>query len=478
MATIRACLSAIGVTSADSFTGCVGASEEFSKLKKLYFRLALDTHPDKGGDPDRFREVQEAWEALRVLYDSGGVPTTGFAHYLSGSGASTTAAPRSGKAGATPSWDWFATAADEEVPTYRVELAKSGRSQCKATGAACKHGDDAFIEQGSIRFGSMDEESGTYGRWRHLSCWRVPYKIWSGLPDPAADDFDREAFEAAIVAQQQVSFCGFTELSAADQQAVVDYMMDKANWAKKQNKKNALVPVGQTAQAAPSGAEDMGGPPGTALVAPGGRGSAFVIPKPGVNGALAGALTSKTFVLTGIFPELGGGAGLDLGKARCTAMIESFGGRVTSSVSGKTDYLVVGKEPGQSKVSQATSKGIKLIDILGLKTVLESGAGARLESAPEPTIGAFSAGYKGKSHRVTDGTAFAPAIKAAKPPKPPKPPKAKAPRDEAPEGAPAAKKARKAPAKKKIKHVEEEEEGEAEAVYVPKPSRSRAKRAE
>ena len=45
--------------------------------------------------------------------------------------------------------------------------------------------------------------------------------------------------------------------------------------------------------------------------------------------------------MTGIFPELGGGGGLDLGKDRCKAMVEAFGGRVTGSVSGKTSYLIV-----------------------------------------------------------------------------------------------------------------------------------------
>ena len=33
--------------------------------------------------------------------------------------------------------------------------------------------------------------------------------------------------------------------------------------------------------------------------------------------------------MTGVFPEVGGGAGLNLGKERVKAMIESFGGRVT-----------------------------------------------------------------------------------------------------------------------------------------------------
>jgi NAD-dependent DNA ligase len=33
---------------------------------------------------------------------------------------------------------------------------------------------------------------------------------------------------------------------------------------------------------------------------------------------------------------------LDLGKARARAMVESFGGKVTSSVSGKTHVLLAG----------------------------------------------------------------------------------------------------------------------------------------
>lgn len=32
-------------------------------------------------------------------------------------------------------------------------------------------------------------------------------------------------------------------------------------------------------------------------------------------------------------------------------MVEAFGGKVTSSVSGRTDVLIVGKEPGASKVT-------------------------------------------------------------------------------------------------------------------------------
>ena len=40
------------------------------------------------------------------------------------------------------------------------------------------------------------------------------------------------------------------------------------------------------------------------------------------------------------------------------------GGRVTGSVSGKTNFLVVGKQPGASKVSKARASGkVKLVNL-------------------------------------------------------------------------------------------------------------------
>ena len=77
-------------------------------------------------------------------------------------------------------------------------------------------------------------------------------------------------------------------------------------------------------------------------------------------------------------------------------MIEAFGGRVTSAVSGKTDYLVVGAEPGASKVAKAQEKGIPMLDVKTLKAVLES-PGARLESAPRAVITSYSKGFRGNA---------------------------------------------------------------------------------
>ena len=42
-----------------------------SQVRKAYLRLALKKHPDKGGDVDEFRKLQEAYEQLRD--GSGGV---------------------------------------------------------------------------------------------------------------------------------------------------------------------------------------------------------------------------------------------------------------------------------------------------------------------------------------------------------------------------------------------------------------------
>ena len=135
----------------------------------------------------------------------------------------------------------------------------------------------------------------------------------------------------------------------------------------------------------------------TAVVAHSGKKARFVVPKPGVNGAVANVLDGKRFVLTGTFPEVGGGAGLNQGKDRTKEMIESFGGKVTSAVSGKTDFLLVGRDPGRSKVSQADKKDVPLIDLIALHKLLMGQATIEATAASEaPKITNFSAGYPGQ----------------------------------------------------------------------------------
>jgi hypothetical protein len=77
-------------------------------------------------------------------------------------------------------------------------------------------------------------------------------------------------------------------------------------------------------------------------------------------------------VLTGTFPELGGGRGLRLGKDAATRMVEEQGGRVVSSISGKTTHLVTGKDPGQIKLQQATERGVSVVSLPQLLDIIAS----------------------------------------------------------------------------------------------------------
>ncbi|HHP51502.1 MAG TPA: NAD-dependent DNA ligase LigA [Moorella mulderi] len=77
--------------------------------------------------------------------------------------------------------------------------------------------------------------------------------------------------------------------------------------------------------------------------------------------AEAKPLAGKTFVLTGTLPTLT--------RQEATELIVRAGGRVTESVSRKTDYVVVGENPG-SKYQKARELGIPIIDEEGLKRLL------------------------------------------------------------------------------------------------------------
>jgi DNA ligase (NAD+) len=70
-------------------------------------------------------------------------------------------------------------------------------------------------------------------------------------------------------------------------------------------------------------------------------------------GPAAGTLSGKTFVLTGTLPTLT--------REEATARIEARGGKVSGSVSNKTDYVLAGVDPG-SKLDKGRQLGVKIID--------------------------------------------------------------------------------------------------------------------
>ncbi len=73
--------------------------------------------------------------------------------------------------------------------------------------------------------------------------------------------------------------------------------------------------------------------------------------------ATGGPLEGKTVVLTGTLPALT--------REEAAALVKGAGGKVTSSVSKKTDYVVAGESPG-SKLAKAEKFGTTVLDEAGL----------------------------------------------------------------------------------------------------------------
>ena len=91
-------------------------------------------------------------------------------------------------------------------------------------------------------------------------------------------------------------------------------------------------------------------------------------PAPPADGPLVG----KTLVLTGTLPTLT--------RPEATQRIEAAGGKVTGSVSKKTDYVVAGEDPG-TKMAKAQELGVEILDEDALVALLPEDIG---ELPPPP----------------------------------------------------------------------------------------------
>ncbi len=75
-----------------------------------------------------------------------------------------------------------------------------------------------------------------------------------------------------------------------------------------------------------------------------------------------GPLTGNTYVITGTLERWS--------REQAAAALEAAGAKVTNSVSAKTTALIVGEEPGASKLTKAQKSGVELIDEAALERLL------------------------------------------------------------------------------------------------------------
>jgi hypothetical protein len=141
-----------------------------------------------------------------------------------------------------------------------MEPAKSGRSKCEVSNRreklkkklidakvksdsdktskaqVCKAASE-LIPKGAIRVGSLCAQSGSYTRWVHLDCWRVPSKIWMRLTQCTTP----AQVELALVAANDVLLSGFVDLAQEAKALVIAHVMVKENWAKVASQAKATV---------------------------------------------------------------------------------------------------------------------------------------------------------------------------------------------------------------------------------------------
>ncbi|MEX2289631.1 MAG: NAD-dependent DNA ligase LigA [Mycobacteriales bacterium] len=91
-------------------------------------------------------------------------------------------------------------------------------------------------------------------------------------------------------------------------------------------------------------------------------------------------LEGRTVVITGSLASYSRDSAIDA--------VQTRGGKVTGSVSKKTDFVVVGTEPGAAKYDKAVKLGVPMLDDAGLTVLLEQGP----DAARAATVPAAEAG--------------------------------------------------------------------------------------
>lgn len=151
----------------------------------------------------------------------------------------------------------------------------------------------------------------------------------NGLIDPS----DEEASLRDLLSMEEVLLTGLGALDDASQRLFVQHCVDSDHWARGKKRRHKQILGGSIDGAAESSTGRKGrSQPPTAASAAGGpdvAAGSFAILVPGVDGALGDEryLRGKTFVISGTFPEVGGGDVDAVGVSDVKAMVQSFGGK-------------------------------------------------------------------------------------------------------------------------------------------------------
>ena len=99
------------------------------------------------------------------------------------------------------------------------------------------------------------------------------------------------------------------------------------------------------------------------------RGQRDRVSSPTKTEAPSNKLADKRFVLMGKWPRHDG-LSLLSGKESVKDLIERHGGRVTSGFSNSTDFLVIGNAPGQKSVVEANDRGVQIVTLDQVESVI------------------------------------------------------------------------------------------------------------
>ena len=89
-------------------------------------------------------------------------------------------------------------------------------------------------------------------------------------------------------------------------------------------------------------------------------------------------ISGRTFVISGVFTEHS--------REEYKAMIESYGGKVSSSISSKTDFVLAGANMGPAKLEKANSLGISLLSEADFLSHLQGTLATPTEAPTPPQI--------------------------------------------------------------------------------------------